>query len=114
MDQGNAAAAAVGTAEGAISAEAALPRWDLGDLYPGPDSPELARDLDAAERDAKAFAERYRGRLAELDGDGLAEAVAEFERLDEILSRVMKIGRASCRERVKIREVPESRQHEPD
>ena len=89
MDQGNAAAAAVGTAEGAISAEAALPRWDLGDLYPGPDSPELARDLDAAERDAKAFAERYRGRLAELDGDGLAEAVAEFERLDEILSRVM-------------------------
>src|SRR5690606_5788279 len=89
MDQGNAAAAAVGTAEGATSAEAALPRWDLGDLYPGLDSPELARDLDAAERDAKAFAERYRGRLAELDGDGLAEAVAEFERLDEILSRVM-------------------------
>src|SRR3546814_2561702 len=26
-----------------------LPRWDLADLYPGPDSPELARDLERCE-----------------------------------------------------------------
>ena len=24
----------------------ALPEWDLSDLYPAPDAPEVARDLD--------------------------------------------------------------------
>ena len=36
-----------------------LPEWDLDDLYPGRDSPELARDLaDLASR-AKSFRERH-------------------------------------------------------
>lgn len=72
------------------SAEApALPRWDLSDLYPAPDAPELAADLAEAERAAGAFAERYEGKLSKLDGDGLAAAITEFERIDEIMSRVM-------------------------
>jgi oligoendopeptidase F len=65
----------------------ALPEWDLADLYPGPDSPLLSADLDQAETDAGAFAERYKGRLDALDGDGLGAAVAEYERIDEALSR---------------------------
>jgi len=66
-----------------------LPTWDLSDLYPAMDAPELARDLDAVEADCKAFAERHKGRLAALDGDALGVAVAEYERIDEVLSRVM-------------------------
>ena len=65
-----------------------LPVWDLGDLYPGPDSPELARDLAASAAAAAAFAERYQGRLAELDGAELAQAIALYERIAETLGRL--------------------------
>ena len=66
-----------------------LPAWDLGDLYPGMESAELKADLDRAERAAKAFHQGHSGRLDALDGDALAAAIAEYERIDELLSRVM-------------------------
>ncbi|MBI1777434.1 MAG: M3 family oligoendopeptidase [Proteobacteria bacterium] len=64
-----------------------LPEWDLRDLYPSPDSPELARDLDGAERAAKAFREAWAGRLAAASGGDLARAIADYERIDETLAR---------------------------
>ncbi|HYE52076.1 MAG TPA: M3 family oligoendopeptidase [Azospirillaceae bacterium] len=66
-----------------------LPAWNLADLYPGRDSVELRTDLDRAEREAKAFHDRYQGRLAGLSGAELGRAVAAYEALDEVLSRVM-------------------------
>jgi oligoendopeptidase F len=69
------------------SALGALPEWDLTDLYPGQESKELAADLDRAEAEAAAFAENYKGRLQDLDGAALGAAIAEYERLDETLSR---------------------------
>ena len=66
-----------------------LPNWNLSDLYPGPESPELERDLAEMQGAAERFQKRYEGKLAELDGAGLAEAIAEYERIDETLSRVM-------------------------
>lgn len=66
-----------------------LPVWDLTDLYSGPDAPALRADLDALKHQADAFAQAHRGRLADLDGDGLAGAIAAFEDLDERLSKVM-------------------------
>lgn len=65
----------------------APPAWDLDDLYAGPDSPALARDLDEAGRRAAVLAERCKGRVAALDGAALAEAVAEYEAVGEILAR---------------------------
>ena len=65
----------------------ALPRWDLDDLYPGIDSPVLAKDLDQAESDSKAFATKYRGRMAALSGAELTAAISELERIEEILGR---------------------------
>ncbi len=67
----------------------ALPEWDLSDLYPGPDSAALARNLGAARRDARAFERAHAGRLAAMSGSELGRAVAEYERIDEILGRVM-------------------------
>lgn len=70
-------------------AVAELPTWDLADLYPAPDSPKLAADLDRADDAAQAFAAANAGRLAAMAGPALAAAIGEFERIEEILGRVM-------------------------
>ncbi|MEE8515995.1 MAG: M3 family oligoendopeptidase [Alphaproteobacteria bacterium] len=66
-----------------------LPRWNLDDLYPGRSSKALAQDLTSSDERAKAFEDRYHGKLESLDGDGLAAAITEFEAIDEMLSRIM-------------------------
>ncbi len=66
-----------------------LPQWDLGDLYPGRDSPELACDLDRSAAEAKSFRAHYEGKLAGLSGAELGDAIARYERLQETLGRVM-------------------------
>ena len=66
-----------------------LPEWDLSDLYPGMDSPELAADFERAETEARAFAEAYEGKLATLDAEGLAEAIAAYEAMERRLGRIM-------------------------
>lgn len=55
--------------------------WDLSALYDGVDDPRLERDAESAAAAATAFAARYRGNVALLEADGLAEAVAELERI---------------------------------
>ncbi|MFQ5984401.1 MAG: M3 family oligoendopeptidase [Alphaproteobacteria bacterium] len=65
-----------------------LPQWDLSDLYEGPQSPELARDLAMARATAKTFQERYAGKLQALDGEALGAAITEYERLKETLDRI--------------------------
>jgi oligoendopeptidase F len=67
---------------------AGLPRWDLADLYPGPDSPELRRDLEGAATTAAAFAARLRGKVAALGAAQLAQAIADYERQQDILGRL--------------------------
>jgi len=64
------------------------PTWDLGDLYAGLDDPALGTDLDRAEREANAIAGAYKGKVATLDGDRLAEMIGRYERLSETLGRV--------------------------
>ncbi|WP_370193428.1 MULTISPECIES: M3 family oligoendopeptidase [Aurantimonas] len=79
-------------AETAVDATGALPEWNLSDLYPAMDSPELTRDVERARADAETFQERWRGRLEEAaraeDGN-LAAAVASFEALEELLGRII-------------------------
>ena len=66
-----------------------LPRWDLGDLYPGANSPEIEADFKTAMTEATVFSETYRGTLSDLDGAGLGEAIASYEALGETLGRIM-------------------------
>jgi len=61
--------------------------WDLGDLYAGPEDPRLDADVAQALADAAAFRERHRSKVAELDAAGLAEAVAELERIQSVFVR---------------------------
>jgi oligoendopeptidase F len=66
-----------------------LPEWDLADLYPGRDSPELAADLERGAAEARSFHERYEGKLATLSGAELGGAIAAYERQQERLGRIM-------------------------
>ncbi|AHJ62134.1 Oligoendopeptidase F [Granulibacter bethesdensis] len=77
------------TAGSGSDAGGQLPAWELSDLYPGPDSPALEADIATATRDSVRFAERYAGQLASLDGAGLDEALRDYERIEEILGRLM-------------------------
>jgi oligoendopeptidase F len=69
-----------------------LPEWNLTDLYPSTDSPELKADLEWMEVACRDFAATYEGRLATLDGDGLAGAIAEYEGFENVLGRVMSFA----------------------
>jgi oligoendopeptidase F len=85
----NSAPAIPNAPDGALAAPADLPRWDLSDLFPGPDSPAVATAFADAERAAQAFAARLKGKVATLDGAQLAAAIAEYETIEETLGRLM-------------------------
>jgi len=76
----------------ASTGDASLPAWDLSDLYRGPEDAALAADLTRAETEARAFQDRLATRLGSLSGDALAAAIAEYERIEEILGRVMSFA----------------------
>jgi oligoendopeptidase F len=70
-----------------------LPEWDLRDLYPSIDAPQVKRDLERADAECLAFEESYRGKLEALAasveaGSALAAAVERYERIDELLGRL--------------------------
>ena len=72
----------------------ALPEWDLKDLYPALDSPELKRDLELADSECVAFEQAFKGRLQSMvtgpgAGQALAEAVKRYEALDDRLGRLI-------------------------
>ncbi len=66
-----------------------LPVWDLSDLYPAPDSPAIQADLGRADASARVFTDRYAGKLAASPGADLAAAIGDYERIQEILGRIM-------------------------
>ncbi|HSM40179.1 MAG TPA: M3 family metallopeptidase, partial [Afifellaceae bacterium] len=56
------------------------------------DAPEIQADLEGASKRAEAFESRYRGQLAGITaegGAGLADAIREFEEIEEVLGRLM-------------------------
>ena len=85
------AKAAKSSRKPAAKAKSALPEWNLADLYPALDAPEVARDLDRVDADCIAFEEAYKGRLADLarTAGGLAEAVKRYEAIDDLVGRLV-------------------------
>jgi len=75
----------------------ALPEWNLTDLYPALDGPEVKRDLDRADADCLAFEEAYKGRLADMakspgGGTELAQAVRRYEAIDDLIGRLLSFA----------------------
>src|SRR3954463_16300180 len=59
--------------------------WDLDPLVDGQGAEGVLAKLDEADRRAEAFAERYAGRVAQLDGPGLVQAMRELADLHELV-----------------------------
>lgn len=65
-----------------------LPDWDLTDLYPATDAPEVKRDLDWLEEACASFAEDFEGKLADLDGEGMYDCILRNERISQVAGRL--------------------------
>ena len=61
--------------------------WDLELLVDGEGPDGVERRLEEALARAKAFAERYAGKLAELDSSGLREAMSELASMQDLAGR---------------------------
>ncbi|WP_422373648.1 M3 family oligoendopeptidase [Hoeflea sp.] len=70
-----------------------LPDWNLGDLYPGAESPEFKSDMAAARERAAKFEAVWKGRLQEAAGktgeEGLGAAIEAYEQLEELMGRII-------------------------
>jgi len=61
--------------------------WDLDPLVDGEGEPGADRQLSEAQERSAAFAERYQGKVDEIDGPGLAAAVAELQAISELVGK---------------------------
>jgi oligoendopeptidase F len=61
--------------------------WDLDPLVEGAGPEGADRMLAEADERAAAFAERYAGRVKDLDGDELAAAMGELEQISDLVGR---------------------------
>ena len=80
-------------AQAAVSTDLSnLPRWNLTDLYPAPDSPELSQDLKLSAERSVAFETKWKGKLeaevSKAQGGNFADAIKEFEQLEELMGRI--------------------------
>jgi oligoendopeptidase F len=64
-----------------------LPEWNLTDLYAAPDAAAFKDDMQKGEAEAKAFAQKYKGKLAKLSGAELADALKAYEAISDLLGR---------------------------
>ncbi len=62
-------------------------RWDLTDLYAGPNDPALERDLAAARTAAADFVATWRGRIAGCTATDLRRALEAYEQLQVLAQR---------------------------
>lgn len=70
-------------------------RWDLSDLFAGIDDPKINQTLADSEVDIKAFVERYKGKLGDLDAAGLRKAYEEKDALITPLYQVSQFSHLS-------------------
>ena len=65
-----------------------LPRWDLSDLYSGPEAAELADDFNRVSAAALKFKNDYSGKVASLSAAELSDAVRHYEAAEDLLGRI--------------------------
>lgn len=62
------------------------PRWELSNVYPGLDSPALAKDIDWVKETTQSLLKLYQEKLAEVDTDSSLEAINEA--ISEMVDRM--------------------------
>src|SRR4051794_24450649 len=78
---------APGTGSDTRDPELEAAAWDLEQLVDGEGEQGARRQLAEALERSHSFAERYAGRLEELDSAGLARAMAELAEIHELAAR---------------------------
>lgn len=63
-------------------------RWDLSDLYNSIDDPDLQADKKHVFELANSFADKYRGKVSELDEEEMKHALQDYEQLIEIIGKI--------------------------
>jgi len=80
--------------EGVGADSGSLPEWNLADLYPGMESDAYKGDLTKIAQECSAFAQAYRGKLADMAAapdasDQLFAMLKRYEALEDVIGRVM-------------------------
>lgn len=63
-------------------------QWDLSDLYKSIDDPTLENDKKKVVEQAKEFASRYKGNVAQLDEEQMKQALGDYEKLIETVGKI--------------------------
>ncbi len=66
------------------------PSWDLSDFYSSPKDKKIAADIKKIAAETAKFATNFAGKIAKLDAKKLSLAIAEYEKICEM------IGKVSC------------------
>src|SRR5262245_31605502 len=53
--------------------------WDLGVFYSSPDDPKLTSDMASLTQQVEAFAQQYKGKVAQFDAETMMDALNELE-----------------------------------
>jgi len=69
-----------------------LPEWNLDDLYPSTDGPEITKDMDWLNIECTSFAADFEGKLTDLDAAGLLACILRYEKIQNIMGRVMSFA----------------------
>ena len=64
------------------------PAWDLSDLYKSMSDPQIAKDLETYGHNAKAFAKKYKGKLASLSAEEFLRALKDTEKRSKLAGRL--------------------------
>lgn len=80
----------------ALSTQDTLPRWDLTDFYQSEKDPQIQEDLKQAHQMIESFSQTYKGKIissnTQWTGRDLHQAIQDYEKIDELLGKLMSYG----------------------
>ncbi len=62
------------------------PTWDLTDFYESPNDPKIEEDFKILSKKIESFCKKYEANIHKLQGDGLYQAIKDYESISESIS----------------------------
>ena len=69
-----------------------LPVWNLDDLYPSQDGPEISTDLDRLAEECAKFARDFEGKLGKLNAGAMLACIQRYENIQTTAGRIMSFA----------------------